>query len=299
MDRRQFLTAAGSAGGLVLLGGGFYARQAYARNRLSRELIDQAQSTLADKNRMELETLPTTAREDMRRYFDGVCLNVHSFAVEVCSVEFMDKARQRRRREDQHELVVQTFARHTGMTEVQVLDRVNAVAERIGQQLDAHWASCCRDLADGWNLVTKGFNTHVTGDELTKRMGPLLERGLQDALRDARKAGLKPILGDATTEVSKSALLMISVSQEKAYRGLPMFAASTLDGVFESFLVRLRDRSGEVQQAVTDRIAAAGNRMSVAFQKEVRSRIEALHQWQQQAVAAAADREAEKLIRIL
>ena len=46
-------------------------------------------------------------------------------------------------------------------------------------------------------------------------------------------------------------------------------------------------------QAWEERIAAAGNRMSLAFQKEVRSRIEALHAWQHSAVAEVADRVAE------
>src|SRR5262245_58614782 len=62
MDRRQFLTAAGTAGGLVLLGGGFYARQAYARGRLSQELLDKAEPLLSSKSSKELDALPSPAR---------------------------------------------------------------------------------------------------------------------------------------------------------------------------------------------------------------------------------------------
>jgi hypothetical protein len=299
MDRRQFLTAAGTAGGIVLLGGGFYARQAYARGRLSQELVDKAKPLLSGKARKELDALPNLAREDIRRYFDGVCLNVNAFAAEVCSPEFIDKLRQRRRKEEQHELVVQAFTRHTGMTDVQVMERVGAVAEAVGKQLDDNWLACCRELADDWNIVIDNYHSSVTADELSQHMAPVLERGLSEALRDAQRAGLKPILGGSIAEVGKSSLLLMSVSQEPGYSGLPAFAASGLRDAFESFLARVRDRSGEVQQAVTDRIAAAGNRMSLEFQKEVRARIQGLHRWQEQAVAEAAGREAEKLIRIL
>lgn len=298
MDRRQFLTAVGTAGGLVLLGGGFYARQAFARGRLSQELLDKAEPLLGGKDRKELDSLPTLAREDMRRYFDGVCLNVNAFAAEVCTPEFADRVRQRRT-VDQHELVVQAFARHTGMTDVQVLDRVQSVADRVGKELDQGWTTCCTALADNWNLVINGYQSRVTADELTARMAPLLQRGLEDALRDARKAGLKPILGASAAEVGKSSVLLMSLSEEPGYRGLPAFVAASLQDAFESFLAHVRDRSGEVQQAVTDRIAAAGNRMSLEFHKEVRTRILELHRLQKQAVADAAGREAEKLIRIL
>jgi hypothetical protein len=51
--------------------------------------------------------LTQPGREDIRRYFDGVCLSVNAFAAEVCSPEFTDKARQRRK--EQHEPIVQAF----------------------------------------------------------------------------------------------------------------------------------------------------------------------------------------------
>jgi len=299
MDRRQFLTGVGTAGGLVLLGGGFWARQAYARGRLSQELLDKSEPFLTTKARKELEELPVIAREDMRRYFDGVCLNVNPFAAEVCSADFADTIRQMSRKDAQHQFVVQEFARHTGMTEAQLLDRVGSVAGKIGQELDGNWTTCCGDLAKDWNLVIKNYNVSVTGSELTERMTPLIENGLHEAMQQARKAGLKPILSGATIDAGKAALLLMAASDKPGYEGMPAFAADTLHSVFESFLLRVRDRSGEVQRAVTDRIAAAGNKMSLEFQKEVRARIQELHKWQKQAVTEAANREAEQLIRII
>src|SRR5262249_35475916 len=98
---------------------------------------------------------------------------------------------------------------------------------------------------------------------------------------------------------SKSCLLLMAASEEPGYQGMPAFAASPLQSAFEGFLSRLRDRSGEVQRTVTDRIASAGNRMALEFHKEVKARIQELHRWQENAVLQAAQREAEKLIRIL
>ena len=72
MNRRKFLSGAAGAGGLLLLGGGFWARQAIARDRLRRELVRVSAPVLTAKAHKELLTLPTQAREEMRRLLEEI-----------------------------------------------------------------------------------------------------------------------------------------------------------------------------------------------------------------------------------
>jgi hypothetical protein len=298
MNRRTFLSGAAGAGGLLLLGGGFWARQAIARDRLRRELVRVSAPVLTAKAHKELLTLPTQAREEMRRYFHGVCLNVHGFVEEVCSPEFADRLAERSTPQEQQELVLLAFMRQV-VTEAQVLNRVQVIAEDISQDLDRNWAAACGELADKWDASIKEYRAAVSATELTDRLTPLVQAGLRQALAEAHAGGRPTILADVAGAVGKSALLMLPLAEQAPWLGWPLFAVLALKPVFESFIARVRDRSHDLQWAVTDKLAQLGNRMGSEFENEVRTRIADLHRWQDQAVDGAAGQQAERLIRLL
>src|SRR5690242_417182 len=156
MDRRRFLSGAAAGGGLLLLGGGLWARQAYARNSLRRQLVRAAAPVLTAKAHQELLTVPRQAREEMRRYFHGLCLNVHDFVEEVCAPEFADRLEERPAPEARQELVLLAFMRHV-CTEEQVLGRVGELADLLGRGLDRNWAACCTELANRWDLSVREY----------------------------------------------------------------------------------------------------------------------------------------------
>ena len=298
MNRRKFLSGAAGVGGMLLLGGGFWARQAYARDRLRRELVRRSAPVLTAKAHKELLALPAQAREEMRRYFHGVCLNVHGFVEEVCSPEFAARLSERPTPEEQQELVLLAFMRQV-VTEAQVLNRVQVIAEDISQDLDRNWAAACLELADRWDASIKDYRVAVSAMELTDRLTPLVQAGLRQALQQAQADGRPTLLDDPAGAVGKSALLLVPLAEQSPWLGWPLFAVLALKPVFEYFIARVRDRSHDLQWAVTDKLAQLGNRMGSEFENEVRTRIADLHHWQDEAVDGAAGQQAEQLIRFL
>jgi hypothetical protein len=298
MNRRTFLSASATAGGLVLLGGGFWARQAYARGRLCRELVCLSVPVLTAKAHQELLTLPVRAREEMRRYFHGVCLNVHGFVREVCSPEFADRLADCASPEQQQEQLLLAFMREV-VTEAQVVNQVQVIAEDVSADLDRNWTRCCEDLAGKWDASLKEHRVTVTATELADRMTPLLHAGLREALGRAEGAGQRPTFDERVTQVARSALLLLPQSGEAPWLGWPLFAVLALRPVFEYFVSRVRDRAADLQWAVSDKLAQLGNRMGAEFEAEVRNRITDLHRWQDRAVEGAAEQQAAQLIRLL
>jgi hypothetical protein len=298
MDRRTFLSGAATAGGLLLLGGGFWGRQAYARSQFTQELVHAANPILTTKAHKELLDLPGRAREEMRRYIHGVCLNVHGFVDEVCSPDFAARLASRTTQQQQHELLLVVFMREV-VTEAQVLNRVQVIAEDISRDLDRNWAACCEELAQKWELSVKEYRVKVTADELGDRMTPLVQRGIRQALEQAHTAVQKPALSDLPDEIGKSAMLLLPVTLQAPWAGWPLFVVQVLKPVFAYLLDQVKDRAHNLQFSVTDKLSQLGNRCGSEFENEVRLRIGDLHKWQDGAVESAARQQAEQLIRWL
>src|SRR5262249_45104415 len=127
MNRRQFVSGAVTAGGLALLGGGFWARQVYARSQLQNQLVGVAGSVLAAKEHKELAPPDERAEEEIRRQFDGDCLRVTDFVAEICAPEFSRRLQACADRQQQQEIIVLAFSRNV-VTETQVIERVRSLA---------------------------------------------------------------------------------------------------------------------------------------------------------------------------
>jgi len=298
MDRRTFLSGAATAGGLVLLGGGFWGRQAFARSQFTQELVHAANPILTTKAHKELLELPARAREEMRRYIHGVCLNVHGFVEEVCSADFAARMASRTSLQQQQELLLVAFMREV-VTEAQVLNRVQVIAEDISRDLDRNWAACCEELAQKWDVSVKEYRIAVTAEELGNRLTPMVQRGIRQALEQGRSAVQKPARSDLPDEIGKSAMLLLPVMLQAPWAGWPLFFVQVLKPVFAYLVDRVKDRAHNLQFAVTDKLSQLGNRCGAEFDNEVRLRIGDLHKWQDGAVEAAARQQAEQLIRWL
>jgi hypothetical protein len=298
MDRRTFLSGTATAGGLVLLGGGFWARQAYARSQFTHELVRGANPILTTKAHKELLELPARAREEMRRYIHGVCLNVPGFVEEVCSRDFAERLLARPNLQQQQELLLVAFMREV-VTEAQVLNRVQVIAEDISRDLDRNWAACCEELAQKWDVSVKEYRISVTANELDERMTPLVQRGIRQALEQARTTVQKPALSDLPDAIGKSAMLLLPITLQAPWVGWPLFLVQVLKPVFAYLVGQIKDRTHDLQFAVTDKLSLLGNRAGSEFENEVRLRISDLHKWQDGAVKAAAQQQAEQLIRWL
>src|SRR5262245_38493655 len=298
MNRRTFLATAGTGGLLALIGGGFWARQALARSQIQQELNAQADPILTGYAVKELRDLPGRAREEMRRHFHGLCLNVHEFTAAVCAADFPERLARQPSPQAQQELLVSLFLTHVA-TPTQILNRVQLVAEEISQDLDRNWAACCGELSDQWNLVLRDDRHRLDAKDLTDRMTPLVGDSIRQVLEQAKAAGQPVALKEVLGEVGKSALLLLPLAAVVPWLGWPLFVVLAVKPVFEVFIQQARDRSAILQATVTDKLSQLGNRVGSEFENEVRLRLADLHRWQRQAVDTAARQQAEQLVRLL
>src|SRR5262249_53753516 len=158
---------------------------------------------------------------------------------------------------------------------------------------------CCEELAQKWDVSVKDYRVSVTANELGDRLTPLVQRGLRQALEQARTAVHKPALSDVREEIGKSAMLLLPVMVQAPWAGWPLFVVQALKPVFAYLVDRVKDRAHDLQFAVTDKLSQLAKRAGSEFENEVRLRISDLHKWQDRAVESAARQQAEQLIRWL
>src|SRR4051794_11168614 len=89
MNRRRFLWNGTALGGLALgVGGSLFHRRSQARAEMTSRMLDDALPPLVTKSVKELQERPVHAREEIRRFFHGKCLNVANFVSRICSPTF-------------------------------------------------------------------------------------------------------------------------------------------------------------------------------------------------------------------
>src|SRR5437867_3352798 len=92
MNRRRFLRE-GLAGGALALGAGglLLVRRNQARAAVTSHMLGDALPALSTKSQEELNRLPARARDEIKRYFHGKCLNVEGFVSHICSDSFAER----------------------------------------------------------------------------------------------------------------------------------------------------------------------------------------------------------------
>ncbi len=298
MNRRTFLTTAAVGGGAALLGGAFWARCAVARGQVQQELVDASDPVLTSYAQKQLSELPGRAREEMRKHFHGLCLQVSEFTDAVCKPEFAEWLANHPKTAQREQRIVELFMTHV-TTPKMVLDRVHDVAETISQDLDRNWAACCDELAKQWNVKIQDRAEQLDADLMTAKLTPMIGDSIRQAADAAKRNGQPVALREVLGDVGKSALLLLPLAMAAPWVGWPLFTMLALRPVFEEWVRQASDRAATLQRTVTERLASLGNRVGLEFEKEVQVRLGDLHQWQRQAVAAAAGKQAEKLVRYL
>jgi hypothetical protein len=299
MDRRRFLQR-GIAGGAVALGAGglLFVRRAQARSAMVSRMLDDALPPLSSNSLGELKTLPVRAREEMRRYFDGKCLNVAGFVGHICSNEFLERVGRCRTQEERQICFVLAFC-HRVATEDEILNRVQTIAAEVGSELDSGWADYCTELSGRWATRLQGYGSPLAMDELSNRLEGMIRTEITQAARQAGSLDRRPAVGETIDKIGKSALLLLPLvrfGQTGLAVGIPVFFFLAARHVWNYVAGRLNDHRGDYKAAISRRLALLGNRVGSEFEREVRLRLTDLHTWQERSIRSTAERLAKERV---
>jgi hypothetical protein len=296
MNRRQFLTAAALPAGAALFGTVLWGRAAYARHQLTRELIAATRPILTEKAHAELQRLPAKAREEIRTWFHGPCLNSAEFVYEICSHAFAEKLAACHTDELRELCFLNAFVSKV-VSETEILNRVGVIAEEIGSELDQNWATCCKQISDQWDLHLRPYRPALPNG-FADRMEPLIREALHEAIQRATVAGQKPALSETVGHIGASALLLLQVRTLPGIT-IPLFALSALQHFFSYLMGQLNNQVGDYQRAISERLARLGNRLGSEFEGEIRAQIGCLQAWQEEALKQTAAAEAQQAVSLL
>ncbi len=294
-NRRRFLEAAGSMGVLGAIGGGVYLRAASRRSDLTAAMMRDAQQELVPKAHRELQHLPVRARTEIRDWFQGHCLNAAEFAYEVCSPAFGERLSACDGNDARQRCVADMFfARVVSQAEIQ--ERLQVIAQEMGNELDFNWHACCGTLGEKWRIqvAEQGYERSLP-DDLSARLDPLVQRSLNEALQTAEGA-VPPGLASVTNGLGTTAVLLMPVAIFAPEVALPAFLTRALFNLGEYIVRLLSDRVGDLQAAITSRVALLGRRLGSELEGEARASIATLHRWQEDAIRTFASGYAEQAV---
>lgn len=296
MKRRQFLAAAGLAGGVLLTGGGLWGRAVWARQQLTQRLRDEARSGLAPKREAELASLPAQARGQIQTWFHGPCLNAAEFAYELCSRSFAEKHSACRSPELKEHCILNAFTRKV-VSETEILHRVRVIAEEIGAQLDRNWTTSCQRIASRWDSHLEPYGTSMPND-FVRQIEPAVRRSLLESIQRAKVAGERPALSETAIAIGQCALLALRLRSDPRI-AIPVFVVAALGPIIAYVSGQRRHQPAEYQAALSERMALLGGRIGTEFESEVRTRLTQLHGWQEQALHEAAEFKARETIHLI
>lgn len=302
MDRRSFIQQ-GVTGGVLAIGAGglLYVRRSQARETVASNMLNDALPPLTASSAKSLNALPARAREEIKRYFHGKCLNVEGFVSHICSKDFLERLGLCRRADEKELCFLQTFCSRVA-TETEILNRVESIATEIGSELDDEWTTYCAEVSVKWNTRIQGYGSPLAADELTNRLGGMIRTELAQATRQAMTADQRPAVGPTIGKIGASAVLLLPLMQYGPVGlqvGIPVFLVLAAKHVWDYAMTRLDDRRGDYQAAISGRIAQLGNRVGSEFEREVRQRITDLHTWQERSIQDTASRLAEERVRFI
>lgn len=311
MNRRIFLRE-GIAGGILVLGLGGYLffRRSQMRAEVTSRMLEDALPALASKSLVQLKTLPVRAREQIKRYFHGKCLNVEGFVTHICSDSFNERLGRCSTREERETCFLQAFCFRV-VTDAEIVNQVETIAAEIGSELDFGWASCCSVLSGKWNTRVRRYGGSLVLEELTQRLGRMIRRELNHAARQAASGDQRPSVGETIGKLGESAVRLLPLARTRVNVGpggvrgesnplvVPAFFLLALKSVWEYFSARREDNQAEKQAAMSRRLALLGNRVGAEFEREVRLRLTDLHTWQENAIRQTAQRLAQERIGLV
>jgi hypothetical protein len=278
-------------GGGALLGGFFLGKRAWARSELEQQLTRDCWPAFTEKADRELRVYPAAARDEMRTWFHGKCLNTAGFVREICSLKFGEKLAACQTEELKQACLAMAFAQHV-LTDVEVLNRIDAIAADFGSELDRNWSDSCQRISQQWRVsLPVAAAPKPASTELVSRTTLLIEESIQDVLNHARVAGTRPALGQTVGKIGRSALLLMPlapVGGANPWTAIPLCLLAVFPPVWEYILGQLSHRQGSYQLAISSKVALLGNRVGAELETSFREQIAQMHHWQEQALRAAA-----------
>lgn len=284
MNRRHFLAL-----GILALGAGGvqFLRGRQARAALQRKLLEEALPLLANHSTSELLTQPVRAREEIKRYFHGKCLNVQRLVQDICSPPFRERISRYDTQEEREACFLQAFCERV-VTEAEILNQIEIVAAEVGSELDAGWSRFCADLSVRWNAhLAPGGSRPLAPASLSSRLDHQIEVELGQAVQQAASQGQKVALGETVGKIGQSAVMLLPLvrfGKGGLALGVPLFVVLAARHVWDYVLAQWEDRQGADQAAISGRLALLGQRVGIEFEKEVRQRLIDLHSWQEHSV---------------
>lgn len=298
-DRRRFLKRASEKSAVLLLGGGLFsarfAQRAHARHTLTADLLSRSLPVLNRSETDELSTLPPRAHDEIRRYFHGVCLNVHGFAEHICSNSFATKLAQCAGDEQKHALLNVAFSQKV-VTGTEVLNRVDTIAREVGVELDRNWSTVCEELNDSWKLALKPTSSSGERLDLLSLTDEIILQNLNEARSKAYPVGQRPAISQPIAEIGMAAILLLPVAVFGPEVAFPLFVARALSSAWSFVLGRLAHRAADYQLAISEHLSVLGNRVASECETEIRNRIADLHAFQQRAIELAATNKAREIV---
>lgn len=311
MNRRELLQGASTTLAIAAIGGGFWTRRAYGRYRMQKQLVEAALPTLTDKAHSEFQSVPAKGREEIRQWFHGKVLNVAPFVEEVCSNAYRERLHACSSEEEQQQLLLVSFCGNVA-TDAEILNRIQVIAEEIGQELDANWGECCKTISSEWNLHIKEYSSPHELNDFMQRVDVLVRQHLAEAIEMARVGGQYPALGETIGSIGKSALLVLPMARIRlvglktpagSYNkvdlnplAIPAFFLLALNHFFAYIIGLFSDPRPDLQRAISARFSLLGNRIGAEFESVVRTQLGALHGWQEHSVTGAAQQYADSVV---
>lgn len=268
MNRRAFLQYATTGGTVIAVAGGITAERAFASSQLTQKLVNAATPVLTSKAHTEFQSIPVKGREAIRKWFHGKALKVAPFVQEVCSNGFREKLHACGTEADQHRLLLVAFFAKVA-TVAEILNRVQVIAEEIGQELDLNWAECCKAIANEWNIPIRKYKPSENLQEFTNRVEKTVNTHLDETLQLARVGSQFPGLGETVGKMGQTALLLLPMSRIAVNAAeidvnplaIPAFVLLGLNDLFQYISGLFRDPRPDLQLAISGHLSLLGNRL--------------------------------------
>jgi hypothetical protein len=309
IDRRRFVQNVAGIGSLAAIGGGLWARRAFATYRLQNTLVADISPFLMDKAQSEFQVVPIKGRDEIREWFHGKCLNVAPFVDEVCSDGYRQKLHACRSEADQQRLLMVSYFGKIA-TDAEIIIHVQTIVAEAGQELDVNWDDCCKGIVSRWNIHIKEYSKPVEATEFFGRVDRLVKSHLDDSLELARVSAGHPAFGETLGKIGESALKVMSMTQiemnpasgrmeiDPAAKilAIPTFVFLALESLFQYIVGLFSDPRADLQRSISARLALLGNRIGDGFASELRERLDILHGWQERSLTSAAHHYADEAV---
>ena len=315
MNRRHFIRTGVACGvlGVVGAGGGtafLFVRRNQARAETTSHMIDDALPVLNESSLKELQTLPARARDEIKRYFHGKCLNVEGFVTHIYSDEFAERLGRHRTPNEREACFLQAFFARVA-TDAEILNQVETIAADVGSELDSDWAASFAAVSAKWNTRISGHGRPLALDDVVDRLDGTIRTELAKAAQEAISTYQRPAVGETIRKIGESALLLLPLCDVKASASkdgasvtfnpmvVPVFFMQAARAVWDYIMGRLSDHHEEQQAAISGRLALLGNHVGAEFEQEIRQRLTDLQTWQERSLRETAARLAEERIGLI